>query len=226
MTSNGYLPIVDSRSLYVNSLAGQREFYSEKPGTVSIGPGTLKKGTSVVSHLNIPVIRHIDIWSDRLNRWLMVIAAMWAFLLAFYILADVVGRFFGFPLRGTHEIVKNSIVMIAFMQTAYCVRSRSMLRADFFLHLIGGMPERIINSAGYILGALFFAGLFWGTKDPAIHAIVTGEFEGEGALRVPTWPARVVVLLISALLVINYAMLALKEILQPRIDKTQPAAAE
>ena len=179
-----------------------------------------------MSHLNIPVIGHIDKWSGRLSRWLMVIAAMWAFLLAFYILADVVGRFFGFPLRGTHEVVKNSIVMIAFMQAAYCVLSRSMLRADFILHLLGGMPERIINSAGYILGALFFAALFVGTVDPAWHAIVTGEFEGEGALRVPTWPARVVVLLTSGLLVVNYAMLALKEILPERVDEAQPATAD
>ncbi len=179
-----------------------------------------------MSHLDIPVIGHIDRWSERLSKWLMVIAAMWAFLLAFYILADVFGRFFGFPLRGTHEVVKNSIVMIAFMQAAYCVLSRSMLRADFLLHLIGGMPERIINSMGYILGAVFFAALFWGTKDPAVHAIISGEFEGEGALRVPTWPARVVVLLTAALLVVNYSMLALKEILQSRVDKAQPIAAD
>jgi TRAP-type C4-dicarboxylate transport system permease small subunit len=176
--------------------------------------------------LNIPVIRQIDIWSERLSKWLMVVAAMWAFLLAFYILADVVGRFFGFPFRGTHEIVKNSIVMIAFMQAAYCVMSRSMLRADFMLHLIGGTPERIINTAGYILGALFFAGLFAGTVEPAWHAIITGEFEGEGALRVPTWPARVVVLLTGGLLVVNYMMLALKEILPSRVDDAQPVAAE
>jgi len=200
--------------------------YADVQESITIGTGTIRKGTSVVYHLNIPVIRYIDIWSNRLSRWLMVIAAIWAFLLAFYILADVLGRFFGFPLRGTHEVVKNSIVMIAFMQAAYCVASRSMLRADFMLHLIGGTPERIINSAGYILGALFFAALFWGTKDPTIHAIVTGEFEGEGALRVPTWPARVVVLLTSALLVVNYSMLALKEVLQPRIGKVQSVAAD
>ncbi len=179
-----------------------------------------------MSHLNIPIIGHIDRWSERLSKGLMVIAAMWAFLLAFYILVDVVGRFFGYPLRGTHEVVKNSIVMIAFMQAAYCVASRSMLRADFLLHWIGGMPERIINSAGFILGALFFAALFVGTMEPAWHAIVTGEFEGEGALRVPTWPARVVVLLTSALLVVNYSMLALKEIMQSRLDEAQPATAD
>jgi TRAP-type C4-dicarboxylate transport system permease small subunit len=193
--------------------------------SIAIGTGTIRNGTSDVYLLNLPVIRYIDIWSNRLSRWLMVVAAIWAFLLAFYILADVVGRFFGFPLRGTHEVVKNSIVMIAFMQAAYCVASRSMLRADVLLHWIGGKPERIINSAGFILGALFFAALFIGTMEPAWHAIVSGEFEGEGALRVPTWPARVVVLLTSALLVVNYSMLALKEILQSRLGDSQPAAA-
>ena len=125
-----------------------------------------------MQHIDLPVIGFIDRWSERISKWLMVIAAMWAFLLAFYILADVIGRFFGFPLKGTHEVVKNSIVMIAFMQVAYCVLSRSMLRADFLLHLIGGKPERLINFVCYVLGALFFAALFWGTKDPAWRCLL------------------------------------------------------
>lgn len=183
-------------------------------------------GRFAVQHLDLPVIGFIDRWSERISKWLMVIAAMWAFLLAFYILVDVIGRFFGFPLKGTHEVVKNSIVMIAFMQVAYCVLSRSMLRADFLLHLIGGKPERVINFIGYVLGALFFAALFWGTKDPAWRAIVTGEFEGEGALRVPTWPARWVVLITSALLVVNYLMLALKEVLLQPETGDEPLPVE
>ena len=64
--------------------------------------------------MNIPIIRQIDIWSSRLSRGLMVVAAMWAFLLAFYILIDVVGRAFGFPLKGTHELVKNAIKFYIF----------------------------------------------------------------------------------------------------------------
>lgn len=175
-------------------------------------------------HIDLPVIGFIDTWSERISKWLMVIAAMWAFLLAFYILVDVIGRFFGFPLKGTHEVVKNSIVMIAFMQSAYCVLSRSMLRADFLMHMIGGGTARVFNVIGYILGALFFAALFLGTYEPAIHAVVSGEFEGEGALRVPTWPARVVILVTSALLVVNYVMLAIKEIMfdPENADKAVP----
>ncbi|MBO6782131.1 MAG: TRAP transporter small permease [Alphaproteobacteria bacterium] len=179
-----------------------------------------------MQHLNLPIIGFIDIWSERISKWLMVIAAMWAFLLAFYILVDVIGRFFGFPLKGTHEVVKNSIVMIAFMQCAYCVLSRSMLRADFLLHLIGGKLERILNVIGYVLGALFFLALFLGTYEPAIHAVVSGEFEGEGALRVPTWPARVVILVTSALLVVNYAMLAIKEVILKPDHSDDPLPVE
>lgn len=160
------------------------------------------------------MVRFVERWTDTLSKWLMVFAAFWAFLLAFYILADVVGRAFGMPFKGTHEIVKNSIVMIAFMQAAYCVRSRSMLRADFLLHLMSPTVQKVINVIGYLLAAGFFAVLFHGTLEPAIHAISTGEFEGEGALRVPTWPARVVVLCTAVLLTINYLFLAYDEVFE------------
>lgn len=179
-----------------------------------------------MKHIDLPVLGFIDVWSERISKWLMVIAAMWAFLLAFYILVDVIGRFFGFPLKGTHEVVKNSIVMIAFMQSAYCVLSRSMLRADFLLHLIGDKFQRIFNIIGYTLGAVFFLGLFIGTYEPTLHAIASGEFEGEGALRVPTWPARAVILVTSALLVVNYLMLAIKEVLLNTDQADEPLVAE
>ena len=43
--------------------------------------------------------------------------------------------------------------------------------------------------------SLFFGLIVWGSYEPALHAWMSGEFEGEGALRVPVWPARIVVLL-------------------------------
>lgn len=162
------------------------------------------------------LVSTIDRWASRLSQTLLIIAAIWAFVLAFYVLLDVVLRSLGITFKGTHEVIKNSIVMIAFMQIAYCVHSRSMLRADFVLNAISkGSPfaARVVDFIGYLLGAGFFLILLLGTIDPAIHAIKTGEFEGEGALRVPTWPARVVVLATSGLLIINYLILAAKEII-------------
>jgi TRAP-type C4-dicarboxylate transport system permease small subunit len=171
------------------------------------------------------MVKFVERWTDTFSKWLMVFAAMWAFFLAFYILADVIGRAFDMPFKGTHEVVKNSIVMIAFMQAAYCVRSRSMLRADFLLHLMSPNVQRVINVIGYLLAAAFFAVLFDGTWPKAIHAIASGEFEGEGALRVPTWPARVVVLFTAALLTVNYLFLAYDEVFDPAPEGVDAAAA-
>ena len=55
-----------------------------------------------------------------------------------------------------------------------------------------------------VLGILFFAIIVWGSYEPMLHAWISGEYEGEGALRVPVWPARLVVLIGSFLVVVSY----------------------
>ncbi|MDP7624865.1 MAG: hypothetical protein QF493_07910, partial [Rhodospirillales bacterium] len=57
---------------------------------------------------------------------------------------------------------------------------------------------------------------------------VENEFEGEGALRVPSWPARWTVLLGSALAVVNYAVLAYIDIFKPEMldSEADPNAAQ
>ena len=77
--------------------------------------------------------------SDRLTKLLMILGAVWAFFLCFFILADIITRALNMPISGTKEIVANSVVMIVFLQIGYAVRSNSMLRADF---LVTTMPSR------------------------------------------------------------------------------------
>jgi TRAP-type C4-dicarboxylate transport system permease small subunit len=167
---------------------------------------------------------------DRLNRIseivskaLMVVAAMWAFVLAFYILVDVIARNLNVPIEGTSEIVTNSIVVVVFLQLAYCVHIRGMLRADFLLQFFGPGLTRGLNIAGYLVCALFFGSLVYGSYDGAWSAWATGHFEGDGALRVPTWPARFAVVLGCALATLNYLLLAATEIAAPQPDATGPA---
>jgi hypothetical protein len=45
-----------------------------------------------------------------------------------------------------------------------------------------------------------------------LHAIASGEYEGEGALRVPVWPARIVVLLGAILVITSYTLHGLRAI--------------
>ena len=136
--------------------------------------------------------------SDRLTKVLMVLAACWAFILTFFIIADIVGRtVFNAPVYGVPEIVMNSIVMIVFLQAGYAIRSRSMLRADFLARNFPPLVGRIVLALGYLLGAAFFLMILYGGWEPALRAWATGEYEGEGALRVPTYPVRFLVVVTS-----------------------------
>ena len=139
----------------------------------------------------------------------MVMAALWAFVLTFIIMADIVARgAFNNPLNGVREIVANSIVMIVFLQAGYAIRSRSMLAADFLVVHLPPLIGRIVLAFGYLLGVAFFALIIWGGWDLAIASWVGDEFEGEGALHVPAWPTRFIILIGSALAVVNYLVVA------------------
>ena len=147
----------------------------------------------------------------------MILAALWAFVLTFIILADIISRgLFNNPLNGVREIVANSIVMIVFLQAGYAIRSRSMLAADFLVVHLPRAVQRAALALGYALGAVFFGLIIWGGWDLALASWVGGEFEGEGALRVPAWPTRFIILIGSALAVVNYGVVAVLDVLEPR----------
>jgi TRAP-type C4-dicarboxylate transport system permease small subunit len=150
-------------------------------------------------------------FNDYATNFLMLLAGFWAFFLGFYICADVTFRNLGFYVQGTNEIVRDSIVMMVFLQIAYCVRIGGMLRADFLMGLMSDGVIRAVNLIGYVLAILFFAAVFYGSLGPAIEAVRIHEFQGDGAVRVPTWPARFSILIGCALVILNYGILIVDE---------------
>lgn len=156
--------------------------------------------------------------TDYITKVLMILAAFWAFVLCFFTLADIIFRAMNLPLQGTKEIIANSVVIIIFLQVGFAIRSRSMLGADFLINLFGPRTRRWLAIFGFLLGALFFAILFKGGVTPALRSFANGEFDGEGALRVPVWPARFTILIGSGLAVINYLALAAIEAFQLKIS--------
>lgn len=160
--------------------------------------------------------------SDRLSKALMVLAAVWAFGLTFMILADIIGRgAFDAPINGTSELVTASIVIIVFLQAGYAIRSRSMLRADFLVEHLPPKVQRVLLAVGYLLGAAFFLMVITGGWDESIRSFTEGEYEGEGALRVPSWPARWTVLGGSAIAMINYLVLAFVDVFKPELAASE-----
>lgn len=149
-------------------------------------------------------------WSDRTAKALLAFAATLAFLLSFLVVADVVGRtIFSAPVKGTPEIVSMSIVIICFLQASYAIRSGGMLRVDLLPELLPPRLRELVAAAGCLLGLAFFGVIVYGGLDPLQHAWSSNEYEGEGALRVPVWPARLAVILGAALAALDYLLAAL-----------------
>ena len=148
----------------------------------------------------------------------MVTAAAWTFGLAFLVMANIIGRtYFDFPIYGTAEIVAASIVIVVFLQAGYAIRSRSMLKADFLVEHLPKKVQRMLLAIGYLLGATFFLMIITGGWEESIASYVEGEYEGEGALRVPSWPARWTVMIGSGLAMINYLVMAYIDVFQPEL---------
>lgn len=141
----------------------------------------------------------------KLARTIHLVSAFWTLLLAVVIMIDVIGRqAFSAPLPGTKEILQNSVVSITFLQLPLAIYSGSQLRTSIFADAVPPFVRKLLRTFAGILGVLLFVGLVWSTWQPFLDAYRIGEYEGEGALRVPTWPVRGAVLVTSVFGVIAY----------------------
>lgn len=152
-----------------------------------------------------------DLLNARITRALLACAAVIIFLLGFLVCADVVGRaIFNSPVKGTPELVSMSIVIICFLLAGYSVQSGGMIYTDIVSGAFGLRGLAFAQLLSATLGIAFFGLIVWGSYEPMIHAVTSGEYEGEGALRVPVWPARIVVLLGAALVITSYILHGLR----------------
>ena len=149
----------------------------------------------------------------------MILGAIWAFFLCFFILADIITRALNMPISGTKEIVANSVVMIVFLQIGFAVRSNSMLRADFLVAVMPIPIQKFLLIFALTLGAFLFFFLLKAGIKPAIRSFENWEFDGEGALRVPVWPTRWMIIFGAGLAGLNYVLLAIVEIFDLRVER-------
>ena len=78
--------------------------------------------------------------------------------------------------------------------------------------------SRSLSVISWALGYEFDSGFYilFGSWDSAIHSWVAGEYEGEGALRVPAWPTRFTILFGSAVATFSYLLMAYLDVFRPQ----------
>ena len=134
-----------------------------------------------------------------------ILSAIWVFILAVVILVDVFGRvLFLSPLPGTKEVLQNSVILVTFLQIPLAIYSGSMLRTTLLTDMLPPFGKRLMRTLAYILGLALFAALSYASIPEAFEALDLGEYEGEGSLRIYTWPIRFMIVATSAFAAIAY----------------------
>lgn len=124
-------------------------------------------------------------------RVIHILSSIWVFILALVILVDVFGRvLFLAPLPGTKEILQNSVILVTFLQIPLAIYSGSMLRTTLLTEALPPFGQRILRTLAYVLGFGLFAAIAYAAFPEAMEAMRLNEYEGEGSLRIYTWPIR------------------------------------
>ncbi|MEE2782617.1 MAG: TRAP transporter small permease [Pseudomonadota bacterium] len=147
---------------------------------------------------------------NRIAQTSHVVSAFWVLVLAGIILVDVLGRyFFSQPLLGATEVIKNSVVSITFLQLPLAIYRGGMIRSTILYDVLGPNWQRVLRTFANLLGLLFFVGTAFSAWGPALEALEVSEYEGEGALRVPTYPVRFLVVVTSVFTAYVYLYLVI-----------------
>ncbi|MEP4197896.1 MAG: TRAP transporter small permease [Aliishimia sp.] len=144
-------------------------------------------------------------YTVTLARMIHIMSSIWVFILALVILLDVFGRvLFLAPLPGTKEILQNSVILVTFLQIPLAIFSGSMLRTTLLTDALPPFAQRVLRTLAYALGFVLFAAIGYATFPEAIEAMRLSEYEGEGSLRIYTWPIRFLIVATSAFAAFAY----------------------
>ncbi len=154
-----------------------------------------------------------DRYTSSIAEKVHIVSATWVIVLAAIIFIDVMGRYlFSTPLLGASEIIKNSVVSITFLQLPLAIYRGGMIRTTLIYDLVGVKVQKYLKALMYICGFLFFIGTVVSSIVPAQEALLVSEYEGEGALRVPTYPVRFLIIFTSIFAAWVYLKLFLQDL--------------
>jgi TRAP-type C4-dicarboxylate transport system permease small subunit len=142
-----------------------------------------------------------------------VIGATLIGVLALLVVSDVVGRNFGFPVTGIVELAAQTVVISAFLTIPFVMRKGSHIRATVLVSRLPELWRRGFEVLAFAIGVLVFALLAYSSWENFMTDYLAASYEGEGALRIPTWPARLTIFLASMLMVVEGLLSIVKTII-------------
>jgi TRAP-type C4-dicarboxylate transport system permease small subunit len=137
----------------------------------------------------------------------------------FIVTADVLGRaLFDSPVPGTPEIVRNSVPGIVFLLIPYAMRTNSHVRSNIILSRVPNIWRQGLLALSNLLGFIMFGLILLAAWEPMVRSWRIREFEGLGALEVPVYPIRTIIVAASLLMCLE----CVSSLLRRLREKNQP----
>ena len=152
----------------------------------------------------------------RASIWLGALVLMAMML---QVVVDVVARsLFGTAFPATPDIVaKYYMVAVSLMPLAMTELSRRLIEATIFTQKLRGGTRQAVVLLGFVVSAVVFAILTWGSTAEAIKQTARGAYVEAGTMRVPTWPSYWILPVAFGLMLL-VLMLRIVEVVTGRFD--------
>lgn len=137
---------------------------------------------------------------------MVLLGSVGLMLSMFICVADVIGtNFFDWPVPGTLEITESTMVLIVFGALAYTQEKRGHIRVEILHGFMSPRIRSLVDAITHFLALVFFVLVFW-------HSIGELTYSWElmeatmGTIRFPLYPARTLLTIGVALLIVQLAL--------------------
>jgi TRAP-type C4-dicarboxylate transport system permease small subunit len=158
----------------------------------------------------------------RLALWLLLLGTVGMIAAMLVGVADVVGtEFLGRPVLGTLEFTESTMVLVVFGALAYAQERRAHIRVELLYSHVGPRGKSFMEAVTHIIAFAFFALVAW-------QGYVELEYSWEimestmGSVRFPLYPARTLLLIGVALLLLRLAIDIVQDIGRLRRGEPPP----
>ena len=168
------------------------------------------------------LLSHLDQGLFKLESLLNLAAGLVTLLVMFIAVANIVGRYFGYPVPGYIDYMEQAVPAIAILGIAYCQRLGGHIRMDIVVGKLKGRALWFAEFLGVLLMLAITAVLIYGSWDHAYRAISLGDSTVD--INLPTWPTKILFPILFAILSVRLAIHVVAYFKAFRSGDTEPVA--
>jgi TRAP-type C4-dicarboxylate transport system permease small subunit len=128
----------------------------------------------------------------KIEKFLQIIAQVFVLILMLITVANIVGRFLGFPMVGAIELSLLLLVFIVFLGLAYTQYQNGHVRVEIVVDWLSGGTREVVEIIALIISLAILCVMLWQTGLEGFTAFQVKTYQ-PGLISFPTWPGKLII---------------------------------